>query len=937
MDSDLQSKQVGIVEAFEARHRTGLVTLLFTDLADSTRLKSELGDVIAGALIDQHHTLVRQVLARFPESQEVSTAGDSFFIVFDSPSNAVHFSLLLQAELRKLAARAKHPLRDRIGIHVGEVFVELDASHGRTRNFSGIHIDTASRVMGLCEPGRILLTRFCFENARQVLRGKRLDGLGDARWVSHGLFVLKGVSGPVEICEVGEEDRVEMTPLVDSEKARRVVGLGLPGWAEAGEQREEDRSLAGRVKRALRNQWREGAAGAATAMLLGLFLWATPLGQKIGFWSYDLAYAFRSVESPKEVMIVYQDDASVAPLGQTYGVPWDRAIHARLIDRLREAGARAVVLDYLFDLRGPPESDRKLIDALRRSTNVFLAASAEEIQSRGVQGTQPELPFEELRQAARWGFVERAANRHEIVRRHYRPPADLGIRSLAEMVAADLANTKSSAATSTRWFNFYGPAKTLPWISYHQALNRNDAPDELFQNKVVFVGDMPGVALQAGGGTNASPHRDTFFTPYSGGRAGKAAGVELLATAYLNVARGEWIERISTGMELIAVVFCGAALGFPLAMMRPRNALAAAAVASVCFAVLFPMVMWKTLTWWGWSLVVVVQLPAAVLISLMVRNERLKRQNRSLAETIVTQQTEFISRATVLQSSGTSVVVAPQAGAKPTIPDHELYRVVGKGAYGEVWLGKDLTGSLRAIKVVKSSAFNTSRPFEREFEGLKRFAPISREHPGLIQVLHVGKMGEGCFYYIMEAADDHTTGPVLSPDRYEPDSIARRISVGKPLSVAEVCDVGAQICAALEFLHSRGLIHRDIKPANLLFVGGRVKLADIGLVTGADTEDQHASLVGTPAYMAPEGPGAPQSDLYSLGMVLYEMAVGKRPESFPELPTRMNAGADDTALFALNQVILKACDAQPSRRHSNARELREALEQVLRDVHRGSD
>src|SRR5207237_3531150 len=83
------------VEEFRRRHRVGLVTLLFTDIIGSTQLKQTLGDPRAVALIQQHHSRLRAVLAGFPEGEEIDTAGDSFFIVFAKPSDAVKFSLLV--------------------------------------------------------------------------------------------------------------------------------------------------------------------------------------------------------------------------------------------------------------------------------------------------------------------------------------------------------------------------------------------------------------------------------------------------------------------------------------------------------------------------------------------------------------------------------------------------------------------------------------------------------------------------------------------------------------------------------------------------------------------------------------------------------------------------------------------------------------------------
>src|SRR5262249_35199906 len=92
------------------------------------------------------------------------------------------------------------------------------------------------------------------------------------------------------------------------------------------------------------------------------------------------------------------------------------------------------------------------------------------------------------------------------------------------------------------------------------------------------------------------------------------------------------------------------------------------------------------------------------------------------------------------------------ANSAPIIPDYELQRRIGRGAYGEVWLARNVTGSYVAVKVVTRGAFDYDRPFEREFEGIKRFEPISRSDASQVAILHVGR-GEGFFYYVMELAD----------------------------------------------------------------------------------------------------------------------------------------------------------------------------------------
>src|SRR5262245_59868480 len=101
-----------------------------------------------------------------------------------------------------------------------------------------------------------------------------------------------------------------------------------------------------------------------------------------------------------------------------------------------------------------------------------------------------------------------------------------------------------------------------------------------------------------------------------------------------------------------------------------------------------------------------------------------------------------------------------QQGNSPPIPDHELIRPIGRGAYGEVWLARTATGSYRAVKIIHRSAFADDRPYEREFAGLQKFEPLSRSHPGLVNVLQVGRQTDH-FYYVMELGDDQESGSTI--------------------------------------------------------------------------------------------------------------------------------------------------------------------------------
>ncbi len=250
--------------------------------------------------------------------------------------------------------------------------------------------------------------------------------------------------------------------------------------------------------------------------------------------------------------------------------------------------------------------------------------------------------------------------------------------------------------------------------------------------------------------------------------------------------------------------------------------------------------------------------------------------------------------------------------------------IIGRGGYGEIWLARSLTNALRAVKVVYRDTFESDRTFNREFEGMSAFEPISRAHDGFVDILHVGRsVSGGFFYYVMELADDQVSGHEIEITRYTPKTL--KAELGQTLPADECLRLGLLLAEALGALHREGLAHRDIKPSNIIFVRGVPKLADIGLVA---TSGQR-SFVGTEGYVPPEGPGTPQADLYSLGKVLYEISMGKDRLDFPELSSNLDERADKEQLLQLNDVLLKACAHTPGQRYGSADELRRDLAGIV--------
>lgn len=237
--SRLTEAQREAVEAFRKRHRTGVLALLFTDVVGSTALKQRLGDAAGVELLTRQQSKIREILGDYKDAEVITTAGDSCFIVFLKPSDAVRFSLRLQSALRVLTPDGQKRGLLRIGIHMGEVFIAENGGERGGRDVLGIQVDTASRVVSLASGGQILLTRSVFDNARTILKGEALADLAPLSWLNHGRYAVKGVEEPIEICEVGEGGWASLTPPGDSDKARRFAAPDAEpvlGWRPAVDQ-----------------------------------------------------------------------------------------------------------------------------------------------------------------------------------------------------------------------------------------------------------------------------------------------------------------------------------------------------------------------------------------------------------------------------------------------------------------------------------------------------------------------------------------------------------------------------------------------------------------------------------------------------------------------------------------------------------------------------
>lgn len=230
-----------------------VLALVFTDLVESTGLKFRLGDQAAGKLVERHHELVRKLLLDC-HGREVDSAGDGFFLTFETPSSAVTFGLRLQA-----AHDAETDLPPvRVGIHLGEVS-DRAAPEGspKPRLVEGLAVDVAARIQSLAQPGQVLMSTAVFDSARQRVEGGEL--LGEIDWRAYGPYLFKGSEHPVEICEAGRAGASPLKAPPDSEKARSATAADdelTLGWRPAA-----GKEIPGREHWTLLEQLGTGAVG----------------------------------------------------------------------------------------------------------------------------------------------------------------------------------------------------------------------------------------------------------------------------------------------------------------------------------------------------------------------------------------------------------------------------------------------------------------------------------------------------------------------------------------------------------------------------------------------------------------------------------------------------------------------------------------------------
>jgi CHASE2 domain-containing sensor protein len=650
--------------------------------------------------------------------------------------------------------------------------------------------------------------------------------------------------------------------------------------------------------------------------------------------SYDTIFRFSTRSATNHpVALVLMDNAAYKEF-KLNRPQWPRAKHTELLRKLKADGCAMVVFDIGFWREGDPAEDRELAQAMKDHGKVVLMSqlATDSPQHPRMEGVSVDTPAPLFLEAARrWGIGHASPERGTVARQHWPFPApDTTFQSLP-WVAAEVAGAELPREPVKQWLRWYGEDQNTPYekFSYHVALQ---AGPRYFANKVVFVGNEPEKPDQPD-----APERDKFHSPYTATAWNPRAigGVEILATTFLNLMNADWLRRPSGWLEVPVLLVLGVALGTLLPWRR-------AFWTWISAAVLFLLVSWAGIAlshytnyWFPWLIVAGGQLPCALVVAGANR-----RAAGLLHPPLATAQPEPPSSPAPAPAPASTVAVPVGGPEAPTIPaptewpDAQDYQFVaapfGEGAFGKVWLVRNAVGEWQALKAVYRKKFESDRPYEVEWNGVSQYKPISGEHLGLLRVEYVSsRKPAGHFYYVMELGDARSPGWEENPSLYQPRDLAwaRAQTEKKRLPFRECLQLGLDLTDALDFLHRRQLTHRDIKPSNIIFVRGRPKLADVGLVTRARPPEDVTTYAGTPSYMPPppEPTGTVQADIYALGMVLFVISTGNDPVYFPMLQTTLVSNQPTPSFMRLNAVILQACQADVTKRYHSAAEMRQGL------------
>ena len=383
--------------------------------------------------------------------------------------------------------------------------------------------------------------------------------------------------------------------------------------------------------------WRAGIVCALLAAGAGFFL-MFPIGNTLGQWSYDLPFRVRGVIQPPEAALVFMDEQSHKELNQPYDGAWDRRLHAQLLDKLTPAHVAGVVFDITFtDPAKNPKEDEALADAIRKNGKVILAA---DYRTGGYGNTQAtttktfDPPCDVLYDACdgKLGSDFVYPDGDQMIRKHLPTDPKNDQVSSEGWAAATMLNAPVTKNETNKfrpfYLNYYGPSGTIPNASFSKVLD-GEIPATIFTGKMVFVGARLRTKF-SGDRKDEYPTPFSYLTPdtpFSG-------GLEVQATAFLNLMHNERLFRLGILYEFALILLCGVVAGGGLTLLRPLTASLTAVLFAAFIAALNYFMFIHFKTWFAWEIVVLVQIPLALAYSISVNSVQLYVEKQKVEQSL---------------------------------------------------------------------------------------------------------------------------------------------------------------------------------------------------------------------------------------------------------------------------------------------------------------
>jgi serine/threonine-protein kinase len=605
------------------------------------------------------------------------------------------------------------------------------------------------------------------------------------------------------------------------------------------------------------------AVGLASTVVVGVAYW-TGAFNRLELQTVDLRFSLRGSEGPpKNVAIVGVDDATFNDLRQRW--PFNRTLHAKVIDRICAGHPRAIAMDIQFSELTSVAADNALGQAIF-NCNGRVALATTEVGPHG----EPGLVFAK---SALDVFNAKAGNSNfstdsaDVIRQM---PYELGGLKSFALGAAELATgktiTKSDMGGSSQWIDFAGPPGTVTSYSYARVLPmRVVHAGGTKPWKVVAFGAVPGIYVTSARTKAAAEAALTRFQVPSSAFRDKVVvvgalasslddihptstgplmpGPELQANAIETAIKGFPLRSIGTVWDVVLIVCLGFVVPLTSLRMRP---LFAVCIGLVFAAIFVPGVL--ILAFHEGEIVSFVYPMAALAIS--------------VAGLLV------VRYALASADLGFRVVEPIGVALGSEVAGYRVERLLGRGGGGTVYLATDVALRRKVALKVLNPELSNSESSRARFLRESQLA-ASLDHPNVMPILRAGE--EGSHLYIAM--------------KLVRGSLATLLRRNEPLELPRAIHIVEQVAAALDAIHAIGLVHRDVTPSNILLdslagASDHVYLADFGLskhrglVSGT-------GLVGKPDYVAPEqirGDAVDgRADQYSLACVLYECITGEPP------------------------------------------------------------